>query len=713
MHLHEQRVRLGGLLAPVVVALATSLWIGCAGGSSPTQKSSFAVAPSASAKAKPAPVRVAFDVPRNDAPFDLRRTPWPSEMARLPGGHLDLRAYPGRGSALIEEYLRRAAEDLDGFSIAPVVFFRFEGPLDLPAFAADDSSRAITSSVLLVDVDDASPEKGTLYPIALHATERDMRYVQAGTLAVRPADGFTLRPATRYAALVKRSFGGVAGGLEVSPDLAAILSATPSVDADVERARALHAPALDALSSIGVARDEIAALAIFKTGNPERTHEKLVEVADSLFQKGAPHGTTKPPRVVSAEWDPSRGVPGLYRVLRGDYCTPSFQQKIENAPFLEREGGRVTQSADGRPIIVPVQRQIKGAKEVCPGQIRARFFLSVPERAAPADGYPLVVTAHGTFGSATSFLGEDDFAGWAALEGFAAVSTDQPLHGGELGGRPGAAGPLVLPMGISLPSSELSPPLVFYNPLYPGATIGNLTQAAADAAVLIRLFGGADFGALRNDSGKLLLKSSAGAPRLDARGTVLAGHSQGCQSLGVLGAIDPRVRAVLLSGCGGDARLGILYGRPIDEPIADWIALTLGLDPAELTPFHPLMALVQSLADRIDPLAYARRYRERSSPAILHIGGLRDRYTPPVSAEALAIALRARPLLPLIKKVPGLDLLGLEPWALSPDDLATRALPPRSFLQLSPKAGLDGHFVLYDIPVASLAFRSLLRAARP
>lgn len=708
--------------------------------------------PSASAPAPSKPVRVMFEIPKDGAPIDMTRTPWPTEMARLPDGRLDLRAYPGHGSTLLGEYLARAAEDLDGFSIAPVVYFRFEGPLDLRAAPAEDTSRSAGAPIVLVDVDPASPETGTFYPIALHATTRDMRYVKAGTLAVRPLDGFVLRPGTLYAAVVKRSFGGVPGGLATSPDLDAVLAKTPRGGAAPERAHAQHAPSVAALEQLGVARADIAALAVFRTGAPHLPNERLVRAVDDLFAAPAPapgasgsraatnapgsraaanaRGTDAaadapgtdaapaPPHVVSAAWDATHSVPGLYRVVRGWYCTPNFQQKIENAPFLEHEGGRVVLDGGGRPRVAPVPTSARAAHPDCPGQLRARFLISVPDMPAPKDGFPLLVTAHGTGGDATSFLGRTDFAGWAAQEGFAAISTDQPLNGGAESGRPGAAGPVVLPMGITLPGNRFGASIAFYNPLYPGATRGNMHQAAADALVLVRLFAGLDFAALRDAKGQPLLRAAAGepAPRLDARRTVLAGHSQGCQSLAAVGAVDPRARGVILSGCGGDARLGILYGRPVDEPISEWISLTLGLDPEELSPFHPLMALVQNLADPIDPLAFARLYREpppgRTAPKILHFEGLRDRYTPEVAAEALAVALRASPVTPLARPVTGLVLLGLQAPGSDPPPPGA-AHTGRLFAQFAPARGREGHFVLYDVPGASDLFRDLLRAAAP
>jgi hypothetical protein len=679
--------------------------------------SSAPVAP-ALASAAPAPAaRIAFEIPRNGAPADMLRTPWPTEMARTPDGRIDVRAYPGHDSSLISEYLTRASEDLDGFSVSQVIYFRFSGSLALASAPAQDTSRSPSAPIALVDVDPASPEKGTFYPLAFHATSRDMRYVKAGTLAVRPIDGFALRPRTLYAAVVRRSFGGAQGGLASPPDLDIVLAAAPRSDPIEERARALHAPAIAALEALGIARHDIASIALFRTGAPHAVVEKLLTVVDEMLARppsppakatrGAAlspeQGSKLAPRIVSAEWDARLAVKGFYRVLRGTYCTPNFQDRVDNAPFVEREGGRVLWDRDGRPMTAVVPKSAPFASAECPGQLRARFVMSVPDAPMPQDGYPLLVTAHGTGGDAFSFLRQGDYAGWAALEGFAAISTDQPLNGGKESNRPGAAGPLVLPLGVPVPADQAGPPIAFYNPLYPGAARGNMHQAIADAAVLVRLFGGLDLGALRAPKGGPLLRAGRGeaAPRFDPRRTVLAGHSQGCQSLEVLGAIDPRARGVLLSGCGGDVRLGILYRKQFN--FAPWVALTLGLDPEELSPSHPLLALVQNLADPIDPLAFARYYWDplpgRAPQRVLHIEGLQDSYSPDVASEALAVALHAQPRFPLVKPIVGLALVQ---GPVSAD---------RQVAQYAPSAGHDGHFVLYYEPGASDAFREFLRAS--
>ena len=85
---------------------------------------------------------------------------------------------------------------------------------------------------------------------------------------------------------------------------------------------------------------------------------------------------------------------------------------------------------------------------------------------------------------------------------------------------------------------------------------------------------------------------------------------------------------------------------------------------------------------------------------VLHFEGLRDGYVPESSAEALAVALRARPRTPLVKPIPGLALLD-----------AAASTSDRQIAQYKANSTFDGHFVLYNEPAASLAFREFLRAS--
>jgi hypothetical protein len=428
----------------------------------------------------------------------------------------------------------------------------------------------------------------------------------------------------------------------------------------------------------------------------------MLQVASRL-SAGPPE---RAPRVVEARWADEligRGAP--YFVLEGTYCTPNFQSEIEKAPFLAEDGGRVVLSADGTPQVIPAPRTGRYASGPCGELMRARFVLTIPKGPVPEQGFPLLVTGHGTGGDAEDFLGVENFAGWAARAGVAAISTDQPLHGGGgLAPRPGSREPIALSLGgipVPIYGGPHAAEAAFYNPVHPGAARDNLRQAAIDGMVLARVFTAEDLARL--------LPSIPGraAPRFDRARVLAAGHSQGAQSAIVMGAVDPMVRGVVLSGCGGDTSLGILLRR--DLPVVPLFHTLLGLDDGELDTMHPLLTLVQTLADPIDPQSYARLYWEppagQKPAGVLHVEGMGDGFSPPRAAEALAVALRAVPVAPVLKQLP---------WLGPPADTLEQLLgprPARAFVQLAPTRGENGHFVLFEEPGAGELVVEFLRGA--
>jgi hypothetical protein len=188
---------------------------------------------------------------------------------------------------------------------------------------------------------------------------------------------------------------------------------------------------------------------------------------------------------------------------------------------------------------------------------------------------------------------------------------------------------------------------------------------------------------------------------------LLAGHSQGAHSVAVAGAVDPLVRGVILSGCGGDLRIGVLGRR--DLPVLPFFRAMLGLGADELDVMHPLMALVQTLADPVDPASYARLYWEplegRRAPDVLHFEGLGDSFSPPATAEILALALHATPVLPLTKPI-----ARLRERETTLAELLERPGPVRAFAQLAPTRGEDGHFVMFREPEGRSLAMELMRA---
>jgi hypothetical protein len=222
--------------------------------------------------------------------------------------------------------------------------------------------------------------------------------------------------------------------------------------------------------------------------------------------------------------------------------------------------------------------------------------------------------------------------------------------------------------------------------------------------MLARIIPATDFGPL------LAAAPGHAPPRFDRSRVLAAGHSQGSQSIAVMGAIDPLVHGVILSGCGGDARLGVL--RRKDLPVVSVFGMLLGLGGDELDELHPFMALVQTLADPIDPASYARFYWEplpgRHPQSVLHYEGMTDTYTPPATSELLAVALHATHLSPVVKPLSGLD---------GREDVLTHLLgkggPVRALVQFRSTKHENGHFVLYREPgAAELAMEFMKAMAR-
>ncbi len=420
------RFRLELVVVPVAL-------LGCRPAAAPSRPADKGYTP---AVGQPGVTAIAFQLPRAGAAPSLATLPFPSELWRSPTG-FDLRGFPFATSPLASRYVE-AASRLDGASLSPTMYVRFVGPAPT-ALPSPERTVEAGSPIALVDVDPASPERGRRAPLVSRAYPAATAYVPGGTLALSTLAGVMLRPATTYALVVRRSLASPPLG---TPDELEWTKWTrPRADPTEEAARRLHAPALDALESMGVPRADVASLAVFRTATP-----------DALGRAAAAAGARAAPRIVAATWAPDRTQPGPdgYDVIQGLYCTPNFQQGADDAPFVSRGGAVRVESGALAPVALPARWHTPE----CGAMLRARFVLTVPRRRLGGD-VPLVISAHGTQGDAFSFVGARDFAGWAAAEGVAVVSTDQPLHGTP--GDPGAAPRSRSRSGRSASRSRTSP----------------------------------------------------------------------------------------------------------------------------------------------------------------------------------------------------------------------------------------------------------------
>jgi hypothetical protein len=634
-------------------------------------------------------VHVEFHLPRGQTQ-DFYQLPWPTDIMKTPQGLLDLSNFPQNTRLLVSAYVAEAERSLSGYSTSPSVYFHFSGamPAALPPTPGDTMS--FNAPLFLLDVDPNSPERGSFVPVELRAYRQDYLYVPQNTLAVKSIAGWALRPSTLYAAVIRRELADGNGlALGTTFDLEVTKWTEARSSSDEESARELHQPVYDYLESQGVARDDVAGIAVFRTQAP-------ADVTSAMFSVVTHLSGAYTPKILSAKWNDTLVYSGApYNVIEGHYCTPNFQTQIDMAPF-GTGGGTIAFDAGGNPLVSDIPPSSAYYHTECAPLMEAHY-VSGP--------FPLMESAHGTGGDATSFIANqaNDFGAWAASNGIAGVSTEQPLAypagaPTDPGARPGASGAVVLAIGgitVPLPSGlNLTPQELFYNPVNPGAGRDNARQASTDAVVLARLAAATDWSQVSG------LDSTHPIPTFDATRFVASGHSQGSQTNAPYAAIDPLVKGVLLSGCGGDIRIGILE-RTSPFALAPLIVAVAGTYDGELDEFHPLMALAQSIADPVDPQNYARLYRDplpgHTAQNVMHFVGTNDTENPPASGEAMAVALRAVEIAPVLDPVLGLTLAGIAPsnGAVSGNNRGATAVFAEFYNPTE-----DGHFIMYDVPAA-------------
>ncbi|MDB4946455.1 MAG: putative extracellular enzyme of alpha/beta hydrolase superfamily [Labilithrix sp.] len=610
--------------------------------------------------------------------------PFPSDLRRDAKGAAVFTGFPNpQNLPLLTQYVNATAGLLDGFSPAAAIALRFDGPIDettLPQ--TPDAAARSDASVQIVDVDPASPERGQRHLAQLHWQEAEAVYWPSNTLAVLPMLGRPLRPRTRYAVVVTSKVHARSGaGITVAPELAQVLDRDPLTE-PVRPVHDLFAPAVAELAAAGIAKSDIVHLTVFTTDDP--TAEAFAAMDDVRASVAAP----TPSGFVKKE------MTGDYAVVEGTYGpSPNYQQGV--VPYRKPEDGGGFVSIDGKP-------QLQGLFEL-------RFALAVPDPVKcplPAAGFPIVLYSHGTGGDYRSFL--DDGTGRAlATQCLATMGIDQIFHGT----RPGAP-------ALGDPNAESIIQLLFFNLDNILAARSSNRQSAIDVVQQARLF---TEGAMKVPAAVL------GAPSdivFDPTKVLFFGHSQGGLNGPLFLAGSDQARGAVLSGAGSDLALNLLEKtKPVD--VAAAFRLLVGLSDrttaTELSLFHPVMTLVQSLVDAADPLEYGsaivRAPRPGHSPKSIYqtegVGadGLGDSYAPPHGIEALSVAIGLPRQLPGVHPVTEAAFAGITDVSVPGDGLSGNLASGAAsgvLAQFVPARGHDGHFVVFDDAKARLQAATFL-----
>ncbi|MBX3246505.1 MAG: hypothetical protein KF901_04915 [Myxococcales bacterium] len=581
-----------------------------------------------------------FVLPRGlegEAFFDL---PWPNDIRRTEAGTIDVRSFPGvQRVRLLRSYAEVMSGELTGYSISAPVYFRFATELDAASLPGDaEASMMDDASVFVIAIDPASPHFAQRHPIEIHAYAPATSFWPGNAIAVRPMFGLPFAEATTYAAVVTRRVRAASGvAMGRSPDFSALLGT--GGDAFVQAARSRYEPAWAALEEAGVSRDDVVSMAVFTT---QDVTSELLAARDWLAAQPLP---------TSSRWRHLR-TGDHHALVEGVYPSPSFQ--TGPIPFTEG-GGQILFDDAGDPIVQE--------------ELEVRFALSVPRTEPPAQGFPLILYAHGTGGDYQSFARErlaDDFG----RVGIAVMGVDQIHHGTR---NPGGTAP---------------EPLVF-NFANPHAFRDNARQSALDIVQQARAARAIE----------VPLGTLPGGVRIDPDHIYFYGHSQGGLNGPIFLAIDDGARGGVLSGAGGQLSIALVEKvEPLSIP--ELVRVVLGVRGDEhLVYEHPVHALLQTWTDVADPTHYVSMLfhepRAGFAPkSILQTEGIADPYTPAASMEALATAARIPLLGPELRAVPALTIAGVSRGTLPARANVAGGQATAGLLQFP-----GGHFVAFDAAV--------------
>jgi pimeloyl-ACP methyl ester carboxylesterase len=559
--------------------------------------------------------------------------PVPDESMRV-GVLIDLSRLPNAENSLFVKAARDVvARDARGFSQTSTIFFQSSGPLDPKSLPDVAGTTARDAAVQIVDVDSASPARGSRTPAEVTYAEDGGPYGAPDMLGITPYQGRPLRAATLYAAVVlRRVTDRVGRALGRSPSMAA-LAKGQRPDGMSDATLATYRAALDTLAKDGIATGDLAALAVFRTDDWAPSYQSVLADAVSRPKMADPLAPKE-------TFD-------KFCVYAGTIDMPVYQG---GAPPYASTGGEWMFDASGKPMLQRLER--------------ANIVVTVPRAGMPADGFPTVVFSRPGAGGERPLVdrGVQAMSGGPAITpgtgpalefaraGFAAISIDGPLG------------------GLRNPDKSDEQFLIF-NIGNPVAIRDNVRQSAVELAITAHLLDGLTVDA---SSCPDVMQTA----RFDTKKVALFGHSMGATIAPLALAFEPRFGAAILSGAGGSWIENVLYKqKPLAvRPLAE-LLVGYTTRQRQLAMGDPALALVQWAAEAADPPVWGDRIvvplTQGRARHVLMIQGIVDHYILPPMANASSLSF-------------GLDLAGPE----LDDQVAEVA---NAFTPLGKALALSGH----------------------
>lgn len=582
----------------VLCALVGGVLAGCEDGTDPVD---------GGADAGPAPVAAArFDLGGSwDTSGTFYDFPYPSDLRLRADGTPNLDGFPGTRVPVVGD-IATVAQQRRGWSPITVAHFRFDAEVaprdpDNPVDASADAP------FLLVDVDPDSPERGRLFPTVAFTVPED-RYAPDYLLSVASHPGIVLHHDRTYAFVVMRSAGAADGtDLEVSAAFAELAAGQTPSGARGADAAALYAPLFETLDTLGVPAADVATATVFTTGDEVAA---LRELTDRLVD-------TLDVEVTGLTLDGDGNHEG-YCELVGSVGQPQFQ--VGTPPFNSE--GLFEFGDDGLPIVQRMEE--------------TRVVVTVPKGEMPAEGFPLMVYFHGSGGIAAQVVDR----GPAPPGGFNEIGAGPAAMIAEQGfGAVGAALPLSpdrLPGAGAIEYLNFNNLAAFRDTFRQGVIeqrllIEALTDLTLDPAVL---------GACGDD---VTLPAGATEVRFDPEHFVGMGQSMGGMYTNLIGAVEPRLSALVPTGAGGFWSFFVVTTSLIENLGTLLGDVALQTEGELLRHLHPALALLELGWEAAEPMVFMPRLSIRPLEGIpprpiYQPIGQGDSFFPTVLYDAVTLA---------------------------------------------------------------------------
>ena len=613
--------------------------------------------------AETGPFRIFFEVPKAGEPLaDFFRLPFPNDIRRTDTGmNLDGFPDPGvrfLGGDVLGSYLRTLRGSNEGFSTNPTIYFRFS---KAPNF--DSIQGGTGGSLRIVNITPDSPSFGRGASIGWNVTNGRSKFICHNYVAIHPSFRSPLEPNTTYAVYLTDGVRSEAQDLPVQDaDFAAVIGSSAPTEPELLDGWNKYAPLRDFLAAEGIASSSIMGAVVFTTMDPIAPARALRPAVRELPTPALANLRPCSTDAGASDDDRCSAVSGDFTELHATVAAPIFQAGTRPY-FEEAQGGDV---------------EIAAGKAIVQGSEQLRLSLTIPSGDMPADGWPIVLYAHGTGGSFRSGI-DDGTAGRMS----AILVDGQPVKAALIGYDGVQHGP-------RRGTSERDPATLYFNFANPKAARGNTLQGAADLHLLTYLAENIAVDAAASPTGQAITFNPAKI--------YFFGHSQGSSVGALFAALEPNVKSAIFSGLGGSLILSLLNKtQPVDIARGVKIALSGSLDnTSSVNELNPVLSILQWYTDPVDPVNFApllyRRIPEGRNPLhVLQTLGQGDSFAPEPCMKAFAEAAGLPAGTPAGYTLA--DFADTRAFPVSLNKQSSLSVPVTALMIPYLADGFDGHFV--------------------